>query len=714
VSLAEIGEIGEPSDSHAPTLPPSSTWGSFSTHGSPIGCNFLSHLTKGARCGITILTTTLPDGGQRRASTEHVLRLTLFGEMQAQDAAGRSVLPRSRKTRAVLAMLALAGPRKVLRTQVTGLLWSRRENEQARASLRQSVHELRSVLGPRIGMLLRADRNHLQLLDDQLWVDARALLAATVSQPDGLAQFQQTFLDDLTGLDSTFDHWLTDERQRLTRHARSVADGVLAVQCDTDATISSAERLLFIDPCHEGAWQALIRARMDQGDRAAARLAFDRCTAILASAGLSPSPVTEELTGTTPCLRLGARGDLRPREETREIRLSVLPPRALDGDRLDALSLGLAEEITAALSRFRWISCVDGTLLTTNGGLAKPAGQAWQRLDLDFLLDSTLQRTGNRIRVLARLLDVRAGGKVVWARRFDRVVDDVLTLQSEIAAEISAQIDPELLIREAERLVSRGLDEPNTYDLILRAIPAIYRLERSGFHAAGEVLAAALAIEPDNAAAHAWWAYWHVLLVGQGWARDPVSATRRAGELAERAVTLDPSDARALALIGHVRGFLYKRPAEACALHERAISLNPNLPMAWCFSGAANSYLGRHEEAIAQINQAQRLSPHDPHAFFFDTALMLPHLLSGDFETVVTLGRRAIEFNPGFSATYKGYLATLGHLGRDSEAARVLTRLLVLEPGFSIRNAVERSPMMRREDLALYAEGLRRGGLREG
>jgi tetratricopeptide (TPR) repeat protein len=227
------------------------------------------------------------------------------------------------------------------------------------------------------------------------------------------------------------------------------------------------------------------------------------------------------------------------------------------------------------------------------------------------------------------------------------------------------------------------------------------------------MLASALAIEPDNAAAHAWWGYWHVLLVGQGWADDPVVATQRAGELAERAIALDQRDARALALVGHVRGFLYKRPVEALALHERAIALNPSLPLAWCLSGSANSYLGRHEEAIAQIGQAQRLSPHDPHAFFFDAVLTVPYLLRGDFETVATLARRAIELNPSLSSTYKTYLSALGHLGNDGEAARIMARLLALEPGFSVANAIERTPLARRQDLALYAEGLRRGGLPE-
>jgi adenylate cyclase len=92
----------------------------------------------------------------------------------------------------------------------------------------------------------------------------------------------------------------------------------------------------------------------------------------------------------------------------------------------------------------------------------------------------------------------------------------------------------------------------------------------------------------------------------------------------------------------------------------------------------------------------------------------MPHFLRGDFENAIISGRRAIELNPGCSSTYKGYLATLGHLQHDQEAARVLARLLILEPGFSIRSAIERSPMIRRDDLALYAEGLRRAGLREG
>ena len=660
-----------------------------------------------------------------------MLRISLFGRMRAEDSAGQSILSRSRKTRAVLAVLAVGGSRPLLRSRLTGLLWSRRGKQQAQASLRQCVHELQQTLGHQSG-LLHADRHHLTLFDERLWVDAVALASCTKAQPEALGLFQGTLLDDLAGIDPAFDHWRADQHLRIARFARGLAESVLAAQHETEAIISAAEQLLRIDCFHESAWQALIRAHVGRGDRAAAILAFERCTATLANAGVAPSFDTEDLVRggrSVSLLSTGPAGSVdsvlgdglpsatrsgRMRRNAYGVRLAVLPPRALGGSSEASLPIGLAEEITAALANFRWISCIASMSLTATSGRATMADQTWHQLDLDFLLESTIQQVGSRIRVIARLLDVRAGGKVAWARRFDRDVGDILMLQEGIAAEIAAQMDPELLLREGERAVLSVSDEPTAYDLVLRAIPTIFSLDPARFLAAGDILAAAASVDPGSATVHAWWAYWHLFLLGQGWAQDPATATLRAVELAARAAALDPRDARALTLVGHIRGFLLKRTDEAHASHERALSLNPNLPLAWCFSGLTHCYTGSHDTAIEHIAQAQRLSPHDPHRFFFDAALMMPHFLRGEYDEAAEFGRRAIELNPDCSSTYKGYLATLGHLRRDDEAAAVLVRLLKLEPGFSISTAIERSPMRREGDLALYAEGLRLAGLRQG
>jgi DNA-binding SARP family transcriptional activator len=635
------------------------------------------------------------------------LRVSLLGQMRAVGASGHSVLPRSRKTRAVLAILALASPRPVLRSKLTGLLWSQRAKEQARGSLRQSVHELQRALGQDTGTLLLADRNHLILFENGLWVDVRAAAGATAADPQGLEVFQPTLLDDLEGLDPAFDSWLAEQRQRVTQQALADAEAVLRSELETEPRIAAAERLLIIDRMNEPAWQALIRAHLEQGNRAAAQLAFERYSSALLHFGRAPSPETAALIRGAPRAQLSPSVVTQLNNVNDGIRLCVLPPRSLDGSRQEGALPGLAEEITAAVSRFRWVSCV----------AAVPHQRRTEMplydLDTDYLLDSTLQSFGKRTRIILRLLDLHTGGKVVWALHCDREVDDVLAVQSEIAGKAAAQIDPELLLHEGKRRMLREPGEATAFDLTLRAIPAIYRLEVSGFHAAGELLSAAMAVEPGNVTALSWYVYWHLLLVGQAWARDPVDAMMRASELAERAVTLDPNDARTLTLVGHLRGFFHGRAEEACALHERAISLNPNLSLAWCFSGLANCYLGRHATAIEQIERARHLSPHDPHAFFFDMALLMPYFLQGLFEEALALGRRSIELNPGFTSAYKGYLATLGHLGRDQEAARVLARLLTLEPRFCVKSALERSPIKQQADLDFYAEGLRRGGLPE-
>ena len=225
-------------------------------------------------------------------------------------------------------------------------------------------------------------------------------------------------------------------------------------------------------------------------------------------------------------------------------------------------------------------------------------------------------------------------------------------------------------------------------------MPAIYRLDRLSFDAAGNLLEAALRADPGHTDALAWaLRLLASFRVGQGWTGDPDAATERAALLADTAVTMDPNDARALTLAGHVRGFLMKRASEAVVLHDRAISLNPNLAIAWCFSGFALSYLGDHDTAIRRMRQAIQLSPSDPHLFFFQAAIMMPHLLRGEYGAAAAAGREAIELNPWFTSSFKGYLAALGHLGHEKEAANVMGRLLKLEPGFTVRDAVRRSPM---------------------
>ena len=643
------------------------------------------------------------------------LQLKLLGTMGMADQHGRSLLPRGRKARALAALLALAIPRPLLRDQLAGLLWSQRGREQARASLRQALHELQQSLAPYAPEVLRVERTHLRLNAAHVSTDLQALLRATPSEPETLDLLEGPLLDDLNGIDPAFDRWLLDERRVVVQRAVGLAETVLAAQQDPAGIVAAAERLLRIERAHEAAWRALIQAYLTRDERFLARDAYDRCSAVLAEAAVAPSAELQALftriRGRTP--PRPAQPNFAERAEPQSIRLGVMPFRSLDPAAPDELGIGLAEEITTALSRFRGLSLISSLSLATLSGEPVRESPRWQALDVDALLEGTVQRSATRVRVMVRLLDIRDGGEVIWARRFDRPTGDLLTLQDEIAAETAAQVHPELLLREGRRAASHPPQDPKAHDLLLRAIPAMFRLDEAGIRAAGETLEAAAMRDPNYAPVQAWWAYWHAFMVGQGWADNPANAMRRAGELAERAVTLDPSDARGLSIAGHVRAFLHRDPAAAIQLHQQALSLNPCLPIAWVFSGMAHSYAGNHDEGIRRIAHARRLSPFDPLSSVFDMALMIPHLARGEYEMVVDLGRRATALNPKLSSTQKGYLAALGHLGRTDEQAVVRERLLLLEPGFCIRDALARSPLLRDDDRARYAEGLRRAGLPE-
>ena len=679
--------------------------------------------------------------------------MRLIGQMEAWTLTSESVLPAGRKTRALLAVIALSSPRPARRGWLAGLLWSHRPEEQARASLRQEIHRLLEALAPAGFEVLLLTRDHLSLRPGKVWVDVDEVMRATTAQPASLSMLDRDLLEGLDGIDPTFDAWLANERERLRDWARVVAEALLREQVEPEAAILAAQRLLQIDRAHEGAWRALMRAHAARGERGMAIHAYDRCRAVLADL-LDASPSAE-----TQNLLKGIRGPsgsrIPPRphhplaspkpssapsplpapvaaEEPYEpqpsveqkpqgnwptrggAHVGVMPLQLVGTTEDDAhLAPGLTEEITTALARFRWMFVVASNSLARFAAKNRDETAIRRRFGIDFLLDGSIQRVRNRIRIIVRLLDLRAGNQVVWARRFDRHSDDLLTLQDEIASEVVAQIDPEILLIEAKRSASRPPVDATAYDLMLRSIPLIVRLERDAFMQAGEYLSRAIELEPEYAASHAWYAYWQMFLVGQDWADDPAAAMEEAGRHAELAVALDPYDARGLTIAGHVRAFLHRRLHEAIALHERALSLNPNLAMAWAFSAIAYAYLGDPEEAERRNNRYKKLSPLDPHAFFFDAFFILIHLLKRDYESAVAVARGATEMNPSFSATYKPYLSALGHLGHSHEAAVVRRRLLAIEPDFSVERFIATSPLERGSDRDHYAQGLRLAGVPE-
>ena len=679
-----------------------------------------------------------PSGTELPASpgstTPIVVRLRLAGQMGAWTVSNETVLPTGRKTRALLAAVALSAPRPASRARLAELLWSRRPEEQARASLRQEIQLLLRALAPAKSEILRVTREHLSLVPSATWVDADEIMRPAAYRPAALSLLDGDLLEDLDGIDPAFDMWLTGERERLRDRARSMAEALLREQTCPSIVIPYAQRLLQIDRAHEEAWRALMRAHAAQGERGMAIQAYDRCRAVLAELlDAAPSAETQtllvEIRGPSS-KRLPSRPPRPPPEaagRTRAdtatgsdddggpssgARIGVLPMRCVGlPEDLAYLGPSLANEITTALSRFRWMSVIS---LNSLARFARdPGDRSTVRnvAGIDFLLDGAIQRSRNKLRVTLRLLDIPGDNQVVWARRFDRPADDLLAVQEEIAGEVAAQIDPVMLLIQAKRGAAHPDARATAWQLILRSVLLITRLERDGFMRAGQNLAKAIELEPDHASAHAWYAAWHVLLVSQGWASDPRKAGDRAAELAERAIVLDPWSAGVFSVAGHVRAFIEHNPREAVALHERSLELNPNLAATWALSAITHVVLGDLNEAERRYDRYKMLSPLDPYSFMFDGLYGMIHLLKRDTEAAVAIGRAVTQLNPAYSAGYKLYLAALGHLGREQESALVLRRLLAIEPNITVEACWETFPLERQSDQDYFAEGLRLAGL---
>jgi TolB-like protein len=390
--------------------------------------------------------------------------------------------------------------------------------------------------------------------------------------------------------------------------------------------------------------------------------------------------------------------------------MAVLPFRSLGAPVGSRIALGMAEEISAALTRFHAPRLVASATFWDGTGPSADAMTRCKTYQLDYIIDGTIRVLEDKVHVDVILSDVVLDFEVVWRGRFEGQLDDLFSLQHRIAFDMVTQVDPELFLRGATPEASARTTVAAAHQCVLTAIQSIYRLDQSTFMPARELLAQAIELDPGYAAAHAWMAYWSIIAAGSGWVDSPRTVTTLAGTSAERAVLLDPFDARALAIAGHVRGFLFHDIPSALRLHARAIELNPNLPIVWTVSSWSKIYNGEHTTAVRHAMMSLSLSPRDPHVWFAEHAMMMAQLFNRNLEEADILAEAALERQPGYVTALNVRLAILGHLAHKEEAGRCLARLREFDPKVTVDKISSRVPL-RPEDRIFYIEGLERAGV---
>jgi TolB-like protein/Tfp pilus assembly protein PilF len=389
--------------------------------------------------------------------------------------------------------------------------------------------------------------------------------------------------------------------------------------------------------------------------------------------------------------------------------IAVLAFNNMSGDpEQEYFSDGISEDIITDLSMLSELHVIARNSSFVYKKAAIPLPEVAKALGVRYVLEGSVRKAGNRVRVTAQLIDSMTGGHV-WANRFDRELTDIFVVQDELTGKIVSALKLKLTTGERDRLVRRRASSVEAYELLLRSREQALTLTRGGNVAARSLAEAAIAIDPQYAAAFALIAFTHLNDYANGFASDPGRSLRIGRELAERAVTMDEEEPFA-----HLaRGIAYSwgrdlERAEAEA--KRGLALSPNSVDHLLLLASVQIYSGDPGSALTTIDTLVRLDPHYPE--FALQCLADARFSLGDYEQAIDAIERRLARNPQSETAFALLASCFGWLGRSEDSRKAWEHALRINPDFSVERRRKVQPFQNPEDFERRIEGLRRSGIR--
>lgn len=385
--------------------------------------------------------------------------------------------------------------------------------------------------------------------------------------------------------------------------------------------------------------------------------------------------------------------------------IAILPFQNMSGDQeQEYFADGITEDIITALSRIRWLFVIARNSTFVYKGRAVDVKQAARELGVRYVLEGSVRKMGNRVRITAQLIDALSAAHH-WAERYDRDLTDIFAVQDEITRNVAAAIEPRLLAAEGLRTQNRP---PADLDMVARGMARYWRLTGADVEAAIGMLREAIARYPDYAPARSMLAFCLVLAGHFGWLPS-FEVPALAVESAWRAMELDDNDPWAYLALGYV-AFVDRRTDESISHFRRAIELNPNFAAAYGYLGYPLAFDARAEEAIENLLLAMRMSPHDRQNAMFMSGLAVAYYTTHRYDQAIEWGRKGVQQGAGNTGAYRILCASLAQAGRLDEARAVLDRLRSLQPHISL-DWVARMVPYTAAHMPHFLDGLRKAGL---
>ncbi len=388
--------------------------------------------------------------------------------------------------------------------------------------------------------------------------------------------------------------------------------------------------------------------------------------------------------------------------------IAVLPFTNMSGNpEQEYFSDGISEDIITALSKLRWFFVIARNSSFVYKGKAVHLKQVADELGVRYVLEGSVRKEGDRVRITAQLNDV-ASGSHIWAERYDRELADVFAVQDEITEAIVAAIEPQLYAAENFRAQRKAPDSMDAWDLVMRALSHYWRVTRQDNVVAQALLEKAIAIDPGYGQALGVLASSYIFTAHMGWADD--SAVAAAEKAALAAIRADSEDPWAHSALGYIDLFA-RRFDDSLANYELALRLNPNFSFAQAFYGVSLCYSGRWQEGDEAARRALRLSPRDPFSSVYYGIRAYAQYLGRNYEDAMRLSREALRLRSDFVGAHRVLTAASGMADGREAAGHALQELRRAQPNISLAWIASHMPIRHDADREHYLEGFRRAGL---
>src|SRR3954467_15222873 len=389
--------------------------------------------------------------------------------------------------------------------------------------------------------------------------------------------------------------------------------------------------------------------------------------------------------------------------------IAVLPFDNMSGDPgQEYFSDGITEDIITGLSKLRWFFVIARNSSFTYKGKAVHIRQVAAELGVRYVVEGSVRRSGDRVRITAQLNDT-ATGSHIWAESYDRALTDIFAVQDEITDAIVAAIEPQIYAAENFRSRRKPPSSVDAWDLVMRALSHHWRVTRTDSLAAQALLERAIAIDPNYGQALALFATNHMFGVHLGWA-DLATAAPVAERAALAAIAADNDDAWAHTALASVY-FSTRRLDDSLAEFELALQLNPNFSLAQGYYALALSYSGRWQDAYAATQRAIRQSPRDPSLAIYSGVAAYAKFVGRNYSEAIALAREATRQRGDLSGAYRVLTVAAGMAGQIELARGTLDRLRQTQPNISLAWIATQLPWKHDDDREHYLEGFRRAGL---